>query len=126
MKLRIKGNSVRLRLNRFEVGRLSQGQSVQQATSFAAGRQLRSLIQPTDADAILMTFDGEEIALHIPQALVDRWANSDEVTVSALQRVDERNQLTILLEKDFACLHPGHESEAGAYPHPGAASSRCG
>lgn len=64
MRLRIKGNSLRLRLTRSEVARLSVGEPVEESTEFAPDHVLRYRIQPGDGPDEHPAADGEECAGH--------------------------------------------------------------
>ncbi len=54
------------------------------------------------------------------------WAESDQVSMIAEQALGDSGALTLLVEKDFNCLSPGHhrpdEDNDDTYPHPEAAS----
>jgi hypothetical protein len=118
MKLRIKDNAIRIRLAMSEVARLAAGASLHQQTTFGPAQKLIYSIQGSNRSALSVTFNGSEIALHVPQTQLDQWAASDDVAISSRQMVDDETALQILVEKDFECLHPGHPVEPDAYPHP--------
>ena len=66
------------------------------------------------------------LTVRIPEAEILGWANSDEVSISASQILDGGDQLSILVEKDFACLAPREgEDETDMYPHPEAGKQDC-
>ena len=66
------------------------------------------------------------LTVRIPEAEILSWANSDEVSISASQILDGGDQLSILVEKDFACLAPREgEDETDMYPHPEAGKQDC-
>ena len=47
------------------------------------------------------------------------WVDSDEVSISSEQQLDQGGLLKILVEKDFACLAPREgEDESDMFPHP--------
>jgi hypothetical protein len=66
------------------------------------------------------------LTVRIPEAEILSWANSEEVSISASQILDGGDQLSILVEKDFACLAPRDgEDETDMYPHPEAGKQDC-
>lgn len=124
MKLRIKDNSIRLRLSQQEVTRLHEVGTVTSVAEFPSSRQLSyglmsspALVRPS------AVFDGDSITVRLPQSTVEEWATSEEVSIRAEQELDAGSPLLILVEKDFQCLVPRDgEDEAGLFPHPHGAS----
>lgn len=97
MKLRIRGNSIRLRLLKSEVAELSGKGSVSETTDFG-GSQLTYTLQ-SGSDRIGASFHGGSITVTVPESEIREWAETDEkIGIEA-----ESNGLTILIEKDFAC-----------------------
>ena len=119
MKLRICGNSVRVRLSRSEVSCLGEGQKIEQVTEFSSSaRLITSVESSTAADAVTARFSAGTIRLVIPAARVNAWAGSELVSIEALQAIDSGRSLSILVEKDFECLHSAAEENADAFPNP--------
>ena len=119
MKLRIRGNSVRIRVTRSEVARLGQGLPVEQTTQFSPRSALRSSVEPC-ARAVTATaeFDATGISVKLPTAQVRAWVSSDQVTIEAQQEVAPGTLLQILVEKDFECIHSRREGNTDAFPNP--------
>ncbi len=122
MKLRLRQNTVRIRLTQSEVERVGGGEEVRETVSFA-GRPLSYVLAPSDdAHAVHAAFDGSEVRVVAPRALVTAWANSNEVGFTS----DASEQIAVLVEKDFACLTGRDErhadDDADTYPHPAAAA----
>jgi len=113
MKLRLQGNSLRLRLTRSEVARLERDGLVEESVSFRSGARLTYRIQThTGPEPLHADFSGVAIAVLIPTATVRTWAVADEVGLYA-----QDGTLKIAIEKDFRCLTRAQE-EPDAYPHP--------
>jgi hypothetical protein len=111
MKLRILGDSLRLRLSRGEVERMGTDGRVQDAIRFGPGVRLGyALVADASVDAPHASFDGREITVRVPTELVRRWVHTDEVGFSTTQ-----GELRILVEKDFKCAVPraGEENYDG-------------
>ncbi len=122
MKLRIKGNSIRLRLGGSEVARLVKDGLVSESTQFAAapGNQLiYAIVTSPDEKQISATLRDNVITIKIPESMGREWAGSAQVSLKCEQRISAEATLFILIEKDFACLadRPG-EDESDAYPNP--------
>ena len=122
MKLRIKGNFIRLRLGQSEVLRLALEGSVEESTAFGPFKQqcLAYVLSvspeeiPTDA-----SFTDRRIEISVPRSAVEQWAATDQVSIEAVQRTGFGGELRILIEKDFACIDGAlAESQADAFPHP--------
>ena len=123
MKLRICGDSVRLRLKRGEVDQLAAGTSIVQQTHFP-GTVLTYRLDVSENNGISATFDNGSLVISLPKSKVLDWAGSDEVSLHAEQELSGSGALSLLIEKDFKCLEPGHhrdcEDDEDTYPHPGA------
>jgi len=123
MKLRIRQNTIRLRLKQSEVARIESGQAIVEETRFP-GSVLTFSLQVSDNGATSANFEQGKLAIRVPADDVTRWARSDQVSIVAEQAVDGSDTLSLLIEKDFKCLSPGHhrpgEDDADTYPHPDA------
>jgi hypothetical protein len=116
MKLRLQGNSVRLRLTRSEVGRLRETGLVEESVDFGAGEvlafRLQSRLEPGPLGA---AFRQGVVTVFVSQKAAQDWAGSDDVGL-----YEQSGPLTISVEKDFRCLTRHlDEQERDAYPHPG-------
>lgn len=116
MKLRIRGDSIRLRLKKSEVEAIGGGQSVVEQTRFPAS-VLTYRLDVTDDASLSAGFSQGELAIRLPRAAAANWAASDEVSLFG-----DAGKLSVLVEKDFQCLSPGHhrsdEDDEDTYPHP--------
>ncbi len=123
MKLRIRGDSMRLRLKRGEVDQLAAGNSIVEETHFP-GAVLTYRLDVSKNSTISATFDNGSLAVSLPESKVLDWASTDEVSLFSEQILSESNTLSLLIEKDFKCLEPGHhrgcEDDEDTFPHPSA------
>jgi hypothetical protein len=121
MKIRIRGNSIRLRLGRSEVERLASKGSVDELTIFGSGEgdQLRYEIRAVEHEtAVRASFDGGRIIVHVPADTIECWIGSDQVGIYAMQPTPQ-GVLAVLVEKDFACVDgDSGESQEDAFPNP--------
>jgi hypothetical protein len=120
MKLRIRGNSLRLRITRPELERLASTGKVSESVPFAAGAELRyELCVDAAATALSAVYRHNSIRVRIPVADFRQWQREDQVSLRASQATGAAGELTILVEKDFACLEPrAGEDDADAFAHP--------
>jgi len=118
MKLRIRGNSIRVRLERNEVARLGRGERIEQVTEFSPDSHLVSRVESSPVSHVAATFYAGCMTLLLPAEMVKAWAASDDVSIEAVQKISEDRELSILVEKDFECLHSQKEENADAFPNP--------
>ena len=126
MKIRIRGDSVRLRLKRSEVVQLAAGTGIVEETHFP-GAVLTYRLDVSENSGISATFDNGSLVISLPKSKVLDWASSDEVSLHAEQELSGSGALSLLIEKDFKCLEPGHhrdcEDDEDTFPHPRAQST---
>jgi len=123
MKLRIKGDSLRIRVTQGELRDfLSQGR-VEERIHFGAGRALAyRLAMDRGAAQLTAHFDRDVIEVRIPEKAAREWSDTNLVTLENTQSQDGAD-LKIFVEKDFACLQPRPgEDESDHFPHPNADS----
>ena len=123
MKLRIRGNSIRLRLKRGEVESLAAGNKLIEETEFP-GTVFSYSLELSDNEDMVASFDNGRIEISMPREIIPEWADTDLVTLYSEQELPGESKLEILVEKDFSCLEPGHhrncEDDQDTYPHPSA------
>ncbi len=126
MKLRIRGDSMRLRLKRSEVDQFAAGTSIVEETHFP-GAILTYRLDVAENGSISAIFDSGSLVVSLPKSKVLDWASTDKVSLFAEQPLSGSNPLSLLIEKDFKCLEPGHhrdcEDDEDTYTHPGAQST---
>ena len=121
MKLRIRGNTLRLRLSRNEIDSVAQGKEVEESTCFPGGGKLQYVLRQTPSDTtVVKTNDGDVSCINV---LVDenkakQWAKSEEVALFGAEPL-VLGSLELLIEKDFACLNPRDGGEdSDSFPNP--------
>ena len=127
MKLRVLDNSIRLRLTRSEVELVRTDGLVRGRVAFAGRNSFDYILESSPATVKPEAhISNNVLTVRIPEAEILSWANSEEVSISASQILDGGDQLSILVEKDFACLAPREgEDETDMYPHPEAGKQDC-
>jgi hypothetical protein len=120
MKLRLCGNSIRLRLTPAEVAMLCRNGAVGEVTHIDERSRLEYRLESNARiEQIGATLEGASIIVRLPKSMADEWAANEQVGISHLQPLTGGGSLTILIEKDFECLH-SDETEEGVvlYPNP--------
>ncbi len=120
MKIRIRDNSLRLRLTRSEVEAMREVGAVTSATGFPGGKRLCYSLQSSPASTSPAALYAEnEIIVRIPEATVLAWATTEQVSIMGDQVLDDGQMLSILVEKDFVCLVPRDgEDESDMFVNP--------
>lgn len=112
MKLRISGDSLRLRLDANEVSALVEQGKVEESMVAAPGRSLVYALCIDDAATEMgVRFETREddatITVVLPTETARPWAASeDEVSLRTRVEIGERS-LKVLIEKDLGCSHRG-------------------
>jgi hypothetical protein len=127
LKLRVRDNSIRLRLTRSEVDLVRTDGLVRGRVPFAGRNSFDYILESSPATVKPEAhISNNVLTVRIPETEILSWANSNEVSISASQILDGGDQLSILVEKDFACLAPREgEDESDMYPHPDAGKEDC-
>jgi hypothetical protein len=139
MKIRIKGNSLRLRLLRGEISQLEKFGRVTETIQFGAlpHEQLTySLEVSSNAKAINAQYTNNRITVTIPESTARNWVETEQVALENNQLIKNeiqhdarrndapQNILKILIEKDFVCLERKDDPDnLDAFPHP---TGKCG
>jgi len=127
MKLRIRDNSIRLRLSQTEVDLMGKDGLVSARVRFADGAELVYSLEssPACVDPVAK-FENGSLSVRLPESTVTDWASSEQVSISAEQGLDTGGYLQILIEKDFACLAPREgEDDSDMFPNPQSGTSNC-
>ena len=127
MKLRIRGDTLRLRLSQGDLASLLDTGEVEETIHFAPGRALRYALRlDRDAEALTATYESDRVVVAVPAAEGRAWGSGGDVGMQAEQVVAPERTLSLLVEKDFKCLapRPGEEAYDG-FPNPGVAHDDC-
>jgi hypothetical protein len=118
MKLRIKGNSVRIRLTKPEVDAFGRDGHIEEQTTFINGT-LSYVLQSYDGDTMSATIFGNKITMQIPAIFAKEWVETNKVGYEYNQPLPDGNTLYLLLEKDFKCLDENiTEDQSDSYDNP--------
>lgn len=116
MKLRIHGNSVRLRLTQPEVETIKTGGTVSETVTLG-DQVLEYALAVADVADVRLSFRNNRLFVELPGKEATNWAASDQVGIY------RETPLRIAIEKDFQCLHKeDEEDQSNMFPNPDAAN----
>jgi hypothetical protein len=126
MKLRIRNNSIRLRLTQSEVAQFGESGYVEETIEFGgptAPRLTYALTQNDTENDIAANFEDDKITISVPSRQAQQWVDSDRAGIGTDQNIEGDRILRILVEKDFACVTPRQgEDDDDAFPNPNSAA----
>ena len=122
MKLRLRHNSIRLRLNRRDVARLAEYGSVEESVQFGMSpheRLVYALIASDETILMKTSLDAHRVTVWVPKSAASEWTTTDQVAIEAEQKIGGGRILQIFVEKDFACIEPRVGcDDADTFPNP--------
>jgi len=117
MKIRFKGNSIRLRLTQSEVKKWAADGVIKEVTSFGNKNSLGYQLMMSEESQISASFNDDIISIDIPFTIAQEWCESEQISMKS--SIANDGTLNILVEKDFVCLTPrSGEDESDMYPNP--------
>jgi hypothetical protein len=123
MKLRIKGNSLRVRVTRSEVNRLIDTGLIEETIHFGPSEPLKLryvLRHEPHLNSIALRYQCPEVAVLLPTDAVKTWACSAQVGIYATIDIGPAGTVDIIVEKDFACLDRSHADNLDTFANPNA------
>jgi hypothetical protein len=119
MKLRIKGDSLRLRLGPAEVARLIEVGRVEETIHLGLEDEARLTyaLEVGAVDAMAVRHEGTRFAMILPEACARAWALGPDEGVYGSVAVSS-GRLEIVVEKDWACLDGSEGADAETFPNP--------
>ncbi|MBS1809189.1 MAG: hypothetical protein JST84_13580 [Acidobacteria bacterium] len=125
MKLRIKGNTIRLRLTQSEVSTVGAGGRVQELTLFGPQAQFCYVLEAVDSSNLEADYSNNTLTIRVPRTMAQDWASTELVGLSTEQKIAENVSLQLIIEKDFACLSPRGEEDVDTFAHPLSGQTTC-
>ena len=119
MKLRIKENSLRIRLTKTEVGKLAETGYLEEQTIFTNNRLVYTLQRKDDITDLSAIFENNTITIFVPASFLGNWPANNVVGMDSKMPLPDDSSLYLLLEKDFVCLDDSTEDQSDNYENPG-------
>jgi uncharacterized protein DUF7009 len=126
MKLRIKGNSLRLRVSRSELARFLDGERIEETIHFTRAPEasltyaLESAVQVVP---VRVQYESQIVKVLLSKDQASIWGVESEVGVYSKLDIGAAGSLEIIVEKDFACLDRSDEENSDAFANPQAAAT---
>ena len=118
MKLRIQGNSLRLRLNRSDVEQFRTSGICVESLRFDSDSHLTYTLETSSRlTGMEVQYVQDSIRVRLPLDMAEEWAGSDRISLS----LSRAGGPSLLIEKDFQCLHREERNpadDADAFPNP--------
>ena len=108
MKLRVQGNSLRMRLSEAEVSQFGQTGRVEETIQFGPEEDqiLRYVLaKTTTASGLSISFTNNTVTVQVPEVIAWGWVNSDRNGFEEKIINGTEKGLKITVEKDLDCLH---------------------
>jgi hypothetical protein len=127
MKLRIKGNSLRLRVSPPELARFLDGERIEETIHFSRTPEasltyvLESAVQVAP---VRVRYESQIVKVILSEDQAGIWGTESEVGVYSTLDIGAADSLEVIVEKDFVCLDRSDEENSDAFANPQAAA-RC-
>lgn len=116
MKLRFRGNTLRLRVNQREARMLAGGLSLREEVLFPNLAKLQYVFEPRASGPVQATFEGGIVRVVAPLTEVRNWARSEAIGLYFEVQADD-TVLKVSIEKDLECTDGTPEThEPDAFP----------
>ena len=115
MKIRIKSNSLRYRLTRSDVEKLTSERHLEDKINFG-NRALVYALKLSTTDRLSASFSDDTITLCMSGKMINELENTNRAGFEEVVA-----GLHLLVEKDFTCLDSIEEDQSDNYPNPLAA-----
>ena len=120
MKIRLTKNSIRFRLKQPEVLHFEKTGFITERIEFGADEedQISFCLKRFDGKELMIEKEKNSVTVSIPERLFHQWTDTDLVGLEEQLNTDKGKAISVLIEKDFACLDATEEENAGSYPNP--------
>jgi hypothetical protein len=113
MKLRIKGNALRIRISKIELERFGQEGLLEERSEIGEGVLIYRLESCSTRKDLCAEFQNQVVTVWVPGEMTAAWVNTSVVGF-------ERNgtDTSVLIEKDFVCIDNTDEDHSDNFPNP--------
>jgi hypothetical protein len=121
MKLRIKGNSLRLRVSRSELTSLLSGKRIEETIRFTASPDAKltyALDSAVQSTPINIRYGSQAVTVTLSKDRAVVWGSESEVGVYGEVENGDTHLLEVSVEKDFACLDGSDEDNIDTFANP--------
>jgi hypothetical protein len=119
MKIRIKGNSFRIRLTRSEVDQFAETGYLEETTEFGSNSFVYALQSMEGIPGLEADYEENKMTMYVPSNIPAVWAKNETVGYENNMEIGDGKHLFLLLEKDFKCIDaPAHEDQSDNFENP--------
>jgi hypothetical protein len=121
MKLRIKGNSLRLRVSRSELAQFQSEGRIEETIHFTAAPEATltyALESALRSSPVSVRYGSREVTVILSQDRARIWEAENEVGVYTTLDMGPAGSLEVVVEKDFACLDRSDEDNSDTFANP--------
>ena len=118
MKLRIKGNSLRIRLTKTEVNIIANTGYLEEETLFGNNKFMYALQRVDEGNELSAALEENKMIIFVPSSLTKEWPTNNIIGFNAEMPVAENKTLFLLIEKDFVCLDETTGDQSDNYENP--------
>lgn len=118
MKIRIRGNSVRYRLDKLEVARFAETGELVETTQLVGGVFTYILRRSSQVETLSAQWQDNSIVFLMPEDIAKEWVETEEVGFQHKLPLENGESLFLLIEKDFVCIDNTFEDQSNNYPNP--------
>jgi hypothetical protein len=121
MKLRIKGNSLRLRVSRSELARFQAAGRIEETIHFTAAPEATltyALESALRSSPVSVQYGTRAVTIILSQDRARIWEAQNEVGIYTTLDMGPAGSLEVVVEKDFACLDRSNEDNSDTFTNP--------
>ena len=118
MKIRIKDNTLRFRLNKPEVEEFGKTGMLEGRTEISPLPFIYTLKSSPSINGLMASFQNNTITMMVPALWVEEWVGSSRTGFDGKMTTENGNHIFLLLEKDFKCLDDTLEDQVDNYENP--------
>lgn len=119
MKIRIRDNSIRLRLTRTEMDIFAEKGYLENKTEFGFADFVYAIQVLESIENLAATYIGNKMTVFVPSAMKAEWTTTDVVGFNNKMSIGNAKTLSILIEKDWACIdNTSNEDQSDNFKNP--------
>ncbi len=121
MKIRIRGNSVRIRITQTELKNFGLNGELHEETCFGPGDNQvfrYQLLRSDRHERLTAGISNNTITVFMPFKMAVEWVTTNRITFEDNMDIGNGMQLRILIEKDFACIDHTTEDQSDMFENP--------
>ena len=121
MKLRIRDNSLRLRITQSELKTFAADKKVECSINFPGGEKMNYLLTWAEDETYAASFSNGSVRASVAHSAGEKWLSPDEVSIDQNLLLQDGSTFRLLVEKDFQCLtERTEEDESDMFANPNA------